>query len=131
MRKIKFRACIKKEKCIFQVTEMNFRSNGMVYSVSPNQGEDWFLVEEDVELMQYTGLKDKNGIEIYEGDILKVQNRNYIVLFKEGSFIGKNKDDGRVSEPILYILMNYPTKNECKIVGNIYENKELLEREDD
>lgn len=69
----------------------------------------------DVILMQYTGLKDKNGTEIYEGDIVKATKENIplIVVFWDdftASFNG-TKDNYLHSE----------------IIGNIYENPELLE----
>lgn len=87
-------------------------------------------------VMQYTGLKDKNGKEIYEGDILEFRanpfNRKrdlFQVVFKDGGFrdewnnyIGqylppdiRNKQGGRVR-----------LNEACEVVGNIYENPELL-----
>lgn len=75
----------------------------------------------NVELMQYTGLKDKNGIEIYEGDILNVSNENSkwdwkeVVIFHNGCFM--NGDDD------LLINLNFRSK----VIGNIYENPELFE----
>ena len=77
------------------------------------------------EWMQYTGLKYKNGKEIYEGDILKV----YDDFFKEGldDLYGVVKfNNGRF---YLDTFKSYP--NECwvyfEVVGNIYENPELIE----
>ena len=65
-------------------------------------------------LMQFTGLKDKNGREIYEGDVLKTDwGYNGVV---EWDLFHFNKIQGTISE-------------ECEIVGNIYENPELLENE--
>ena len=124
MREIKFRAWNKKTKCMFQVTEMNFRSNGVVYSVSPNQGENWFLVGDDVELTQYTGLKDVNGKEIYEGDIVKYRDNNLFIIeyvtektmFRAVYIIKKDRD----------IFDDRLIGNRCEVIGNIFENKELL-----
>lgn len=65
-------------------------------------------------LMQYTGLKDKNGVEIYEGDVLKGNTKNNSVFWNEK-------------------LMQWQTDSvmlwayyEPEIIGNIYENPELL-----
>jgi len=76
-------------------------------------------------LMQYTGLKDKNGKEIYEGDIIKhPQNgRNLIVKYDFGAFVGKWFG---LNE---YIFFNDMANDEdsIEVIGNIYENPELLE----
>jgi len=85
-------------------------------------------------LMQYTGLKDKNGVEIYEGDILSLSRcsqNEYKVGFIEGAFclcfingIWKNH----------YALdMNYiqrSLKKKSEVIGNIYENPELVDNSD-
>lgn len=78
--------------------------------------------------MQYTGLKDKNGREIYEGDILDSESEGYpfvknwvgVVKFIDGSFLLENLQgtDGDW-------LFNESVERE--VIGNIYENPELLE----
>jgi uncharacterized phage protein (TIGR01671 family) len=81
MKELKFRAYHKQKKYIFQITAMNFRGSGKLYSVSPNQGEDFYLVGDEVEVMQYTGQKDIGNVEIYEGDIVEFKKdiENFIV----------------------------------------------------
>lgn len=85
-------------------------------------------------LLQYTGLKDKNGKEIYEGDILKhipTFEANYFVKNLTGGFYlcPNNKDYG---EYFASLFAGYDHKNQCnsiEIIGNIYENPELLNKE--
>lgn len=78
-----------------------------------------------IHLMQYTGLKDKNGKEIYEGDILKLDSwtSNQQVVFDEGGFCLAGKDTGFTSD-IHYI--HHAGIPQATVIGNIYENPELL-----
>jgi len=79
----------------------------------------------NVELMQYTGLKDKNGKEIYEGDIVILndaeEENRCVVKYKYGSYI---LIDGDLRED----LSNVESHKFLEVVGNIYENKNLLEK---
>jgi uncharacterized phage protein (TIGR01671 family) len=70
-------------------------------------------------LMQCTGLKDKNGKLIYEGDVIKINDYLYEVEFRNGAF--KVKDG-------IYptITQQYGFKDNAEIIGNIYENKDLI-----
>ena len=74
----------------------------------------------NVELMQYTGLKDKNGEEIYEGDILTVwiqgyKQESYYVVDDMREFFAEFRHDD-----------SYYQFEKVEIIGNIYENPELL-----
>lgn len=81
----------------------------------------------DVKLMQSTGLKDKNDKEIFEGDILDYKGRKALVRWhgSYASFIYRFVDElqNRKTEwkPLYLAYMK------CEIIGNIYENPELLE----
>lgn len=127
MREIKFRAWEKSLQEIISVHDIDFSSRQI------NTNGAWRLFNE-VELMQYTGLKDKNGKEIYEGDIVEIHHpklrgvqdesieRGEIVFNGErGGFAWKEPRTG-----ILYGLVTNDNANE--VIGNIYENPELLEQ---
>ena len=90
-----------------------------------DSGEYWRDFS-DVELMQSTGLKDKNGKEVFVGDIIKCTrgclHEVYIEKEYGGTYIG--------GMPAIYlkgIREGYAWTGDEKIIGNIYENPELLE----
>lgn len=124
-RKIKFRAWDKHYQSFFKNVE--FLSNGYWDSsgcpvfLHECKARDYSDCEVDFSdnyvLQQYTGLKDKNNKEIYEGDILKIGDRNKEVLFDMGMFY---IDKGCEELPISDI------DNIVEVIGNIFENPELL-----
>lgn len=84
----------------------------------------WFECPEDVVLMQHTGLKDKNGVEIYEGDILQHES---IDTLRE---IVKWEGEMWTEEGFMTGFGEwFGTGNQYTIIGNIYENPELLEND--
>lgn len=87
---------------------------------------------DDCVLMQSTGLRDKNGKEIFEGDILKVTNLSSwleVVSFNNNKAMFVSKEIKReIEESPLYDLFNTDIF-EVEIIGNIYENPELAEVE--
>ena len=132
MREIKFRAWLKKEKRLIEVSEINFERG--ILSIPVNE-ECYSIVKsfEDIELMQYTGLKDKNGKEIYEGDILKIkylEEEHYRTTTEEYERIDivNNTLFGEILSGY-YESVDDEHKRSIEVIGNIHENPELLESE--
>jgi len=118
MREIKFRAWDKKKEQMHYGVET---WDELPFIINP-QG-----IFTDFILMQYTGLKDKNGKEIYEGDILDGDDGfRYLVKWDSGGFVVVRYD--RLDRGIMLRILSCTSfLSSCKIIGNIYENPELLE----
>nr|DAF14264.1 MAG TPA: YopX protein [Caudoviricetes sp.] len=115
----KFRAWNKDDKEMIDVRVIDW-NNMTVDSFSP-------YIEiplENVIIMQSTGLKDKNGQEIFEGDIVQFFDSIYTVFYdiKEGSYRLEPHDDRWVVD----YMSNFSSEESFEVVGNIYENKEYL-----
>ena len=140
MREIKFRAWHGDEKQMLYHENSKFllAFNGLILDTKPLKYEDTKWCGEyrvwgagisnymhEFHLMQFTGLKDKNGKEIYEGDIVKNFAENFYVIkwFSKGFEMGSTKAKGR------YWCTTNDDWNCCEVIGNIYENPELLEPE--
>ena len=126
MREIKFRAWVKEKKAIFEVILIDYVTKKVTYLLE-RVGHLLSIRDakfNDVELMQYTGIKDKDNKEIYEGDILfeSFGERYYKVVFENGSFKAEfNGDFDEYSFDLIDVVAQG-----CEIVGNIYENSELI-----
>ena len=144
----KFRAFHKKEKKMFEVNRINFRDNSIIvydrrYPLKPtyvrNGVRKLYLigfdpcVESDVILMQSTGLKDKNGKEIFEGDIVKESPNGHkgIIIKSHGNFYvdwSMDKNDWCEDYPNWsWEEMACDEIDRIKVIGNVHANPELLE----
>lgn len=134
MREIKFRAWTEESKKMFDVTAIEFKdcylrsfihreeTAGLLVGPGDNgEQENW---ESSPILMQFTGLKDKNGKEIYERDVVqKKDGKLFEVKYEFGYFF-----------PLVELEFNPDTWGslmEWEVIGNVYENPELLKRKTD
>jgi len=129
MREIKFRVWDKKNKRMMNwIDSIIWNSMGIesVKQTTPLQGHARKI--EDVELMQYTGRNDKNGVEIYEGDIVREWNgdmREIVFNSSRAAFIAKMCPKPMVDMPTWIRRIKEP-----EVISNIYENPELLVKKD-
>ncbi len=139
--RFKFRAWHKKRKKMYEVLHF--------HTATWDNGGEWVTVKgfniitqqdihiqiepKDSFIMQCTGLKDKNGREIYDGDILKFK------LLEDFAAFGTNEKYVEIIAPVIYeyggffieqsensIFLGQLPMSEIEVVGNIYENPELL-----
>ena len=130
-RELKFRVWDTGAKCYVKDPVL-FDNFGQVYVVceetSDKRGTCLITHKPNIVKEQYTGLKDKCGKEIYEGDIVLVANQGrtpYVVIYREGdcSFVCDN-------EFIVDYVHLFKALPQCyEVIGNIHENAELLEKE--
>ena len=144
MRDIKLRAWLKSEK---QMWHNPYFPKGINADYLCVDG-DWGHSRDNVILMQYTGLKDKNNKEIYEGDILAVKDYstnvitddgqgpqeqfNHItqVYYSKGQWLVNIKESGDIvysgTINLHHLLFDLVGKDNIEVIGNKYENLELL-----
>lgn len=117
-----FRAWNKENKKMIDVDILNW-NNGEVDFIG--DGITFILKAKDIKLMQSTGLTDKNGKEIFEGDVVKMAKNVYseptyyeVVRHRGGAYRLESKQYG---------CELWLRHTDCEIAGNIYENPELVE----
>lgn len=124
MREIKFLAYVNNPihgKGVFPVKSIHF--DPFVCEIVMGDEIVNFFDFDDITLLEYTGLKDSNGKEIYEGDILKNDYGDLWVVVWEGTgfMLALNGESKSIYSANEYYFSS------CEVVGNIYEKPELLE----
>ena len=149
MREIKFRAWIENAMC-YDIAELEFKYFCIVVDDHPS-GDRGFSIDK-AEIMQCTGLKDQNGVGVFEGDLVLMSITHEVNSFKEASYSEIDLDDNRTFQKISMLpcevrkykdggyefynhefdksrpfWISYKEISEVgKVCGNIHENPELL-----
>lgn len=127
MREIRFRAWDKLKHSIVDVACINWVDGYALLWKRTGSARATYGAELDsIELIQYTGLHDKNDKEIYEGDILSDQahtHNPHIVIEENGAFAESKPNGWR---HWLHDCVDYNHKTMSEIIGNIHENGDLL-----
>lgn len=141
----KFRAWLKNDKEMIDADEIHF-DNGQLDFIG--DAITFMRNADEVELMQSTGLKDKNGQEIFEGDVIEIQGIKMIVKFGSYKYLETSKNNGHmlgilydglgfyvecinIADPDNISPFEPETLKNSQIVGNVYQNHELLEATND
>ena len=124
----KFRAWLKNDGEMIDADEIHW-NDGQVDFIG--DGITFMRKADEIELMQSTGLKDKNGKEVFEGDVVQFEDcytesdflyiNKGIVEWSQGSFTVTNRDSVEMEDLLDGEILD------VAIIGNIYENQDILE----
>ena len=124
MENLRFKAWDKEDREILEVHGISFDVQGIwTNEMIDDESDGNFIFLSDIELLQSTGLKDKNGVEVFEGDVVKTKYGEHgrhigVVTFRHGKFlsIGVKQYEGYVEE--LGCMF--------EIIGNQFEHPHLI-----
>ena len=122
MRDIKYRAWDKRENTMRDVAVLHFTKGGKVNSIeywkTPSELKSYHV--RNLVLMQYTGLVDKHGNQIFEGDIVRYFKNELAVIVCQNGGVDIRSLSWRECEPPQRRL------GEIEVIGNVYQNKDLI-----
>ena len=125
MKELKFRVWDKERECYLDKTELaGITPDGKYILYIEEEEISRLEVEENYIVEQYTGLKDKNGKEIYEGDIVSVRNKDRKNEYDIGVV-----EFGKAAFRCPFLLGKYHS-GQVEVIGNVHENDDLLEEKE-
>lgn len=114
-------------RCSWHITKERVHIELWIYSRGPNNPEMHKVVPKHV-IMQYTGLKDKNGREIFEGDVLHLDMGDYAGIKNHDEIFTIGPESFHSDICYVRMVMNYSEDTGAEVIGNIWANPELLEQ---
>ena len=132
--KHKFRAWHIHKQIMCEVIRIDFEQGIITLDLETDDNEYYWMETDwsfsDAEIMQYTGCRDKNGIEIYEGDVIKDKyDKIWLVQRYVGAFVITNKIPDSDGQESTYSYFNNLSNHHFyfEVIGNVYQDPELLE----
>lgn len=118
-REIKFRAYSSHNHKMYPVSNIEWDIDGRIWVTADDGKNGIELIDEEAHLMQYAGLHDKNGREIYEGDVVKNEYGKVMEVQYDPRSAAFGVGD--------YYFGTIGSGKTLEVIGNIFENPELLE----
>lgn len=126
MKEVKFKAYLKESEEIFNVHVINFKSDLVI--LNKPYGNTEYLFNE-IKLLQYTGLKDRKDLEIYEGHILQDRDgQKFCIKYNkyDAEYYLHMVKEGKVWNNVSNINQNIIWTYDMRVIGHVYTNPELL-----